>query len=315
MSPRPIILSRRSIPKSTSGPPGAPTFTGWDVSLRPAFTPTRTIVCTTQSQFNTAWANLQAGDKLDVQNVTFTGGQLGLLNKNLANWCEIHFTNCFFGNSAYQLNCVWINNCSKLRFYGGNLTNSAGNGFRVENSSDITWWGWYAHDLGGHGGIICGITSGCPRMDFRGEVTRNGGDLSLDPHAEKGTGLHGLYLGAGSYYVEGTFMVYAHDLPTGAGIEVGNFSRNMVIECDGRRLTKVATQQAGGACLMIWGGNLSNIVVPYVYGENVSRVTETSGLGAHPANSIIVEYGRSAGTIRLSPTYMVHAGVTYQDCT
>ena len=79
-----------------------------------------------------------------------------------------------------------------------------------------------------------------------------------------------------------------------------------MIEVDARRLTFQAQYQVAGNALQWWGNGIRNVRVPYVYGENLAgRVSETDGLydGSNPAGAITIEYGRSGGSIRLSPRY------------
>lgn len=302
-------------PPTVPNPPPTPAFSGWPDTARPAFTPSRTVTVATQAAFNTAWAALQPGDLINVNGATFTG-QVALLNKTLSGWAEVHFDGAtrFLGGGSKGLNAVWVKGLAKVRLYGGDLTNSTGNGFRVEDSDDFTWWGFNVHDVAGQCGLAFGIAKPADRLDLRGELSHCGNDLSLDPHAEKGTGLHGLYLAGGSYRTSGTFIISAHDLPTGAAIEIGPHMQNSVIEVDARRLTKVATQQVAGNALQFWGSDFRNIRVPYLYAEDlVGRAVETDALSTTNApGTIVVEYAR-ATRVRLTPAYPTHPAVTYLD--
>jgi hypothetical protein len=270
----------------------------------------RTVTATTRAELDAALAGLRDGDEVLVTAMD-VAGQLNVHDKRVSATVRFGSGVRFTGMGGYALNCVWIRNCAGLRLYGGDLSNPQGNGFKIEDS-DVLWHGWLAHDLGGHGGICQGLTKPC-RVDLSGVVVRNGMDLSLDPHAEKGTGLHGVYLGAGSFPVSGSVVVNVHDLPAGAGVEVGNHVRDMLLDVNAARLTKVATQQKAGAAIMLWGTDLANVRVRSVVADSVSRVVETDGLGTNPPGAIVVEYGRGTN-VRLSPSFAPHPAVSYLDC-
>jgi hypothetical protein len=293
-------------------------FTGWDPSLRPAFTPRRTITVTTRAAFDSAWANLQAGDKLVVSGVTFNG-QVNLWNRMLADWAEVHFADDvrFVGGGAHAYPAVSVADVSKVRLYGGDVTNRTGSGIRLEDANDITWWGFRVHDTAGTGVFAFGITKPADRLDMRGEVWNCGWDLSLDPHAEPGTGNHAVYLSGNGYRTSGTFIFKVHDQPAGAAVQVGPYLQDSTLEIDARRITFQATRQVAGNAVQWWGNGIRNVKVRYIYGEDLAgRVSETDGLydGSNPAGAIAIEYGRSAGNIRLSPRYAPDAAVQCLDC-
>lgn len=301
----------------TAPPPAGRQFTGWDASLRPAFTPTRTVNVTSRSAFNTAWANLQAGDKLNVSGFTFAG-QVNLWGRQLPGWAEIHFAPDvkFAGGTQKAYPAVSLADCRRVRFYGGDITNPDGAGVKLEQASDITWWDFKVHDTAGTGVFCFGINSTvAERNDLRGEIWNCGWDLSLDPHAEPGTGNHAMYLGGNRVRSTGTFIVKVHDQPAGAAIQIGDHVQDSVIEVDARRVTFRAVSQVAGNALQFWGDEIRNVRVPYVYGEDLAgRVSETDGMyGSNPAGQITVEYGRSQ-RVRLSPRYAADPSTVYLDC-
>jgi len=253
-----------------------------------------------------------------VSGITFTG-QVDLGHKRMADWAEVHFADDvkFVGGGQYGYYAVWIDDAAFIRFYGGDVTNPNGHSFRIEDSNDVLWWGFRSHDSAGGCGGAFGISKPADRLDLRGEIWNCGHDLNLDPHTEKGTGLHGFYLGGGNYRTSGTFMFKVHDQPVGAAVQVGPYTQDATLEIDARRITFQAQSQVAGNAVQWWGNGIRNVKVRYLYGETLGgRVSETDGLydGSNPAGAIAIEYGRSAGTIRLSPKYAPDASVQCLDC-
>jgi hypothetical protein len=264
-------------------------------------------VTTTPRGFFRAWWRLRAGDRVLVRGVTFAGN-VRLWNKPLAGWAEIHFASDvrFVGGGTHGYPAVSIANAGKVRLYGGDVTNPAGAGIRLEDSNDVTWWGFRVHDTAGTGVFAFGIDRPADRLDLRGEVWRCGTDMSLDPHQEKGTGNHAVYLSGNDYRTSGTFIFKVHDQPVGAAVSVGRYLQDSTLEVDARRITFQASIQVGGNAVQWWGDNLRNVRVRYLYGEDLAgRVSETDGVydASNPAGAVVIEYGRSAGTVRLVPKY------------
>ena len=292
-------------------PPAAPTYDTETAYSAPAFTANRVVDVYSQSAFNTAWSGIQPGDLISVHGVTFSG-EVTLANKNLAGWAEIHFDSAtkFVGVSTVQnVPAVWINNDSYIRFYGGDISDSAsggqaGPGILVYDSSYITWWGFVSHDVGRDGLDIFSVNKANSNLDFKGEVYHWGLNLAWDPHAEKGTGLHGANLGDSNYGMQDSrIALYAHDGAAGAGVEAGgasstDFFKNNTIYLWCQNLTMVALSQTGGNCLQFWGENVTGNVIKYLEAENLQgRPYETGGMysGQSLASNTIV-YGRAANT-------------------
>ena len=296
-------------------------FTGWPIAARPPFRPKRTIIVQTARGFYRAWWRLRAGDKVMVRGVVFSGN-VKLWDKELPAWAEIHFANDvrFLGGGTPGSYALSIGNVSKVRLYGGDVTNPNGHSFRIEDSSDVLWWGFRSHDSAGGCGGAFGITKPTDRLDIRGEMWNCGQDLSLDPHTlEPGTGLHGFYLGGGKYRTSGTFILKVHDQPAGAAVQIGPYTQDSTLEVDARRISFQARIQVAGNAVQWWGNGIRNVRVRYLYGEDLAgRVSDTEGLydGDNPPGAIVIEYGRSAGTIRLAPKYAPadDGSVQYLDC-
>jgi len=296
---------------TTGGSPAPPTYDSETSYAPPAFTATRTVDVSTQSAFNTAWTNIQPGDQINVHGVTFTG-EVTLANKQLAGWAQISFDSAtkFVGvSSAQNLPAVWINNDSHIRFYGGDISDSAsggqaGPGILVYDSDNITWWNFVSHDVGRDGLDIFSVNKPNSSLDFKGEVYHWGLNLAWDPHAEKGTGLHGANLGDSNYGMQDSrIALYAHDGAAGAGIEAGgasatDFFKNNTIYIKCQNLTMHAVSQTGGNCLQYWGENVTGNVIKYLEAENLQgRPYETGGMyTGQSLASDTIEYGRASNT-------------------
>jgi hypothetical protein len=261
-APRPRSTRSTTTPTPTTTASGAPapSWAGETAFAAPPFAPARTIVVSTAAAFWSAWSRIQPGDEIDVHGVAFSGE--AVFAKQLSGWAEVHFdaATTFTGLAGKNLPAVWIDASRHVRFYGGTITNPQGGaGVLVYDSADVSWWNFAIHDVGGSGLMVQGIRTANTNLDFKGEISHWGENPALDPHAEKGTGLHGALLADADYGVENSrFALFLHDGDAGAGLEAGGarstdvFAHNtLYLRC--RNLTMRATSQVGGNCVQLWG--------------------------------------------------------------
>lgn len=295
-------------PTTTTAPPSQ-TFASATSYAAPSFTPTQTVTVTSQSAFMSAWSSLQPGEQIDVQGVTFTG-EVVLANKNLSSWAEVHFDPAtkFVGvSSATNLPAVWVHDDSHVRFYGGDISDSAsggqaGNGILVYQSSYVSWWGFTIHDTGSTGLAVYPVSGPIDHLDLKGEISKWGLNLAWDPHAEKGTGLHGANLSDASYPLTSSrIALYVHDGAAGAGVEMGSPSAGatgnaLYLWC--QNLTMQATTQVAGNCLQVWGANVTGNDVKYLEAENLQgRPYDANGMNSGQSLATdTVDYGRASNT-------------------
>ena len=269
---------------------------------------------------------LQTGDVLDARNLTFTrssdGSTLELYNLPA---CTIDFRGSkavHTGNTLYPVVGHW--KCHKdSKIYGLEITGrDANNGIRTDDSAGL-WWGFKMYDCGGTGLMTVAADVNDGPYDFRGEIANCALRLDLDPHYEPGTGGHAAYIGGSADNLQGdtgTFVLYIHDQPYGAGIQLGSYVFDSTIVGWCERLNFPAQSQVAGNALQWWGGNLRNIRVPFIYGKDLQgRVSEVDGVYGGGAQNIVVEFGRGE-RVCLNPrlsneAYAVKPGFTYQDCT
>jgi len=272
---------------------------------RPRFRPKRTVNVHTARQFWRAWNQLRPGDEIDARGVTFSGE--AVFSKRLTDWAEVHFDGGtrFVGAPGEDKPAAWINGSQHIRFYGGNLTNPAGGpGITIYDSSYVTWWNFVVHATADTGLFVQGIHQPNSHLDLKGEISRWGLNLALDPHSEKGTGLHGANLADSPYGVsDSRFAFDLHDGATGAGVEAGGrfttdfFSHNtLYLRC--RNLTKVAIQFTAGNCAQLWGRNITRNDFRYIEAENLTGLPYETG-GMYEGESLktdTVSYGRAIHT-------------------
>jgi hypothetical protein len=277
----------------------------------PAWTPKRTTVCNGRAEFIAEYGAAIDGDRLDVPFGIFDR-QLNLSRRFTREGIEIRFGDAvtFQGDPTRDLNAVFVTG-TKHRIFGGNLSNPAGHGILFHASSDILWHGFNVSGVGGSCLRVFATGGNVERLDLVGEVTRCGGDLSLDPHVEKGSGLHPSYVGGGSDPTKGVgqsrFVIDSHDCPTGSN-QIGPFAFDNEFYIRARNLTFVAKQQTGGNAVQLFGSSGLNHV--WVEADNVAQVVRPNG----PLGPTDVWHGRGTN-VRLAPAYMPHPAVTYQDCT
>jgi hypothetical protein len=294
-------------------PPNLPPWYSATAFGVPPFKPVRVIDVYTKSAFWAAWNGIRPGDRIKVHNVVFTGESV--FAKQLPDWAEVNFdaTTTFIGAAGSNLPAVWIKSCRHIRFYGGHMTNpKGGSGVTIYDSSYFTWRGFGIHDTGNTGLFVQGIKTAVDHLDLKGVISRWGLNPGLDPHAEKGTGMHGANLADANYGVKDSrFALYLHDGAAGSGVEAGGakstdgFSNNtLYLWC--RNVTMQAKSQVAGNCAQLWGENDTGNTFAYLEAENLQgRPYDANGVyGGQSLATDSVAYGRSSNT-NLNP-YLSH---------
>jgi len=247
---------------------------------RPSFTPTRTVGVSNAAELQSALSGLQPGDLVKATSGFTVSGETIIKNR-LSAPAELDLTGVrFVYSGGSNLAAVYLNNAQNLYIFGGDLSTAGSGGTCLvdHGSQYVLWWGFYLHDCGGSG--FAAFTSGAAvdHDDFQGEITKVGQNLAWDPHLEKGTGEHGAILWDSNFsyaFTNNRFAFYAHDIPTGACVEVG--SPLVAAAAGGNVLyekcvnaTDVAAIQTGGNALQLWG-NTSNLGldVKYLEGTNL----------------------------------------------
>jgi hypothetical protein len=299
---------------STTPATGAP---AWPDTSEPSYTPTR--VATTVGEFNTILGSLRGGDVVEVKPMTI-GGEVMFTAKPSTS-VAIHFDSGvrFTGAPAgSSLPAVWIRG-SNLQLYGGEISNLGNDCVRVQAASADTsgvtnfrWWGAKIHDCAGTGFAVHGTSYPNSGLDIAAEIWRCGLNLSLDPHAEKGTGLHGAYLGGGTTGSSGRFMLDVHDQPAGAAVSIGANLQNSQLWVRAHRITFQAISQVAGNAVQLWGANNANVTVKDIEADTLAgRVVETDALDG--GSGLTVQYARGTN-VRLAP-YALGSYVTCVSCS
>lgn len=272
---------------------------------RPRFVATRKVIVHTAGAFWAAWESIRPGEEIDVRGVTFRGE--AVFDRKLAGWAEVHFGRgtTFTGTPGANLPAAWIHDSRNIRFYGGNLTNPrGGTGVTIYDSSYVTWWGFTIHDTANTGLLVQGIHAPDDHLDFKGQISRWGLNLALDPHSEKGTGLHGANLGDAVRGVRNSrFALDLHDSAVGSGVEAGGatgtdgFWHNTVyLRC--RNLSMRAVLLTAGNCLQVWGDNVVGNNFAFIEAQHIEgRPYDASGVfEGQSLASDRVHYGRAVRT-------------------
>lgn len=290
-------------PKRTAGKPVGHTWAAATNFHRPRFVAKRKVEVRTAAAFWRAWRSIRPHEEIDVKGVSFTGE--AVFEKRLPGWAEVHFDRgtTFAGTPHTNLPAVWINASRNIRFYGGSVSNPTGGaGVTVYDSSHVTWWGFAIHDTANTGLFVQGIRRANDHLDLKGEISHWGLNLALDPHREKGTGLHGANLADAVYGVrDSRFALYLHDSAVGSGVEAGGASstdrfenNTLYLRC--RNLTKRAVVLTAGNCLQVWGYNVTGNDFAYIEAEGLQgRPYEASGVFGSLASNRVA-YGRAVRT-------------------
>ena len=299
---------------------------------RPSFTPTRTIDVSSASELNSALAGLEPGDLVQATSsftVSNSSSDALVIKNRLSAPAEIDLTGVkIVYTGTQQVNGVWLNNASNLYIFGGDISTSDTGGvcLRDYGSQNVLWWGFTAHDCGASGFQAQAIGGPVDHDDFQGTIWKVGQNLAWDPHAEKGTGLHGANLWDANQtgnFTNNRFAFYAHDIPVGACVEFGNDQGSatgnvLYLKCV--NATDVAQTQTGGNALQIWGHtNTLGLDVKYLEGDNLQGFCLRLGISSgQTAKGVTIEYGRAANTNQ-NPRYAGQTpwdnqfGVVYQD--
>lgn len=297
---------------------------------RPAFTPTRTVDVSNAAELGAAISNLRPGDLVKAT-TRFTVRGITVIKNRLSSPAELDLSGVRFVYSGGENHpAVWLNNALNLYIYGGSLSTAGTGGTCLTDhgSQHVLWWGFYLHDCGGSGFAAFSTGASVDHNDFEGTITNVGQTLAWDPHSEKGTGVHGAILwdaNTNYAFTNNRFAFYAHDIPTGACVELGNdqyssqAGGNVLYEkCVNE--TEVATRQTGGNGLQLWGDtNSLRLDVKYLEVENAQgRALDSRGLNlGQTLAGVTVEYGRASRTNR-SPRYAgqspwdTYGGVVYK---
>ena len=292
----------------------------------PAFTPQRTVVVTTLTQFNTAIANLKAGDWVDVRGVQFTGG-LELRNVKPSGLALITFDAGCRMTRTNSHGAILIG-CTNLLMRGGDLTSTAFGGLYVSGCTDVTWYGWRAHDFARNGLLVSSADGDVVRCDLHGNIEDGPLDPAGDTNSPKGTGIHGAYVGA-SYTSnpsgkvrDSKFRLNVRHCKYGAAVQHGDsadgcefwvYVEDQGTGKDGSTFTSPA--DIVGAAFAPYTQNSSQVNrarVHYLIGRRLlGPMVEARFLG-NGSTGNVVEYARGYGVEQ--PAYQGSSSIVFQDC-
>jgi hypothetical protein len=290
---------------------------GWPDARTLAYTPNR--IAATPAGFAAIMATLRPGDVVEVKPMTITGEVS--FDQRLSAPASVYFDEGVRFTGALEGSnrpAIWLH-ASNLRLYGGDVSNVAQDCVRVQAGSadtsgpaNIRWWGLRIHDCAGTGFSVQGTYYPNTGLDIQADIWACGQNINLDPHAEKGTGLHGAYLGGGSTISSGRFVFYVHDQPTGAAVSIGANLQSSQLWVEASRITFQATSEVAGNAIQFWGDNNQNVTVMDVEANDLAgRVVETDGLLG--GSGLVIDHAR-ATQIRLAPEYALGSYVTCIDC-
>jgi hypothetical protein len=223
----------------------------------------------------------------------------------------------FTGGEA-GLPAVFVRGAGGWRIRGGTITNPAGGGILLYAlPGPFTWTGFRVRDTGDTCVSVLPVGGDVDRVTLQGVTGTARPDLALDPHGEKGTGIHAWNIGDadGGLVENSTFDADVVDQATGAAVQIDTSqigahvdvsarARHLGFPIPGTSWHGYARRQVAGNVIQLWGGTPPGTLdLRYVEGSGIEgRLVDTTGIaeGASLAN-VHVGVTRATGPILQSP--------------
>lgn len=223
-----------------------------------------------------------------------------------------------FTGARSNVPSVFVRGAGGWRIRGGTITNPGGGGILLYAlPGPFTWTGFRVRDTAGTCVSVLPVGGDIDRVVLQGVTGSSRPDLELDPHSEKGTGIHAWNIGdaEGGLVENSTFTADVVDQATGAGVQIdtSRIGGRVVVSARARRLGFAipgtswhgyATRQVAGNVVQLWGGTPPGILdLPLVEGGEIQgRLVDASGVseGASLAR-VRVGVARATGPILQSP--------------
>jgi hypothetical protein len=223
----------------------------------------------------------------------------------------------FTGGKA-GLPAVFVRGAGGWHLSGGTITNPDGGGILLYAlPGPFTWTGFRVHDTAGTCVSVLPVGGDIDRVHLQGVTGTARPDLALDPHSEKGTGIHAWNIGDadGGVIENSIFTADVLDQATGAAVqidtsrigghvEVSARARHLGFAIPGTTWHGYARRQVAGNVVQLWGGTPPGFLeLRYVQGNEIQgRLIDASGVseGADLAH-VTVGVVRATGPILESP--------------
>jgi hypothetical protein len=238
-------------------------------------------------------------------------------------------------NTMFKTNspaCIYGRNVGYLAWYGGDYNAPHGRGIDIVHADHLIMEDFYVHDCGDTGFTPYPGFGPISNCSFKGKLVNNGLDLSFDPHAEKGTGIHACNAADQTYdFVNNVLALDVSNQATGGALQLGapsakisNITIYMRVKNQGRAIPGwkgYATSQIAGNVIQLWGGGpFSNVICKYLEGDTcMGRMVEDNGIYStnHTGPQIKVEFARGRNMC-ISPVldknmYAKAKGIVYVD--
>lgn len=223
----------------------------------------------------------------------------------------------FIGGAGSAFPAVFVRGAGGWRISGGTISNAGGAGILVyAMPGPFTWTGFRVHDTAGDCVSVLPVGGNIDRLALQGVAGSASPDLELDPHSEKGTGIHAWNIADadGGLVENSTFAADVVDQATGAGVQIDTSqvanvtvsarARHVGFAIPGTSWQGYARRQVAGNVVQLWGGTPPGTLdLPYVEGADIQgRLVDTSGVrdGASLAR-VRVGVTRATGRILENP--------------
>jgi hypothetical protein len=173
-----------------------------------------------------------------------------------------------FSGGPDNLPAVFVRGAGGWHIRGGTITNPGGGGILLYAlPGPFTWTGFRVNDTAGTCVSVLPVDGNIDRVHLQGLTGSARPSLELDPHSEKGTGIHAWNIGdaEGGLVENSTFVADVVDQATGAGVQIDTSrigglvqvsarARRLGLPIPGTSWHGYARRQVAGNVVQLWGG-------------------------------------------------------------
>jgi hypothetical protein len=286
----------------------------------PLFSKGREHRVTSARAFTEAVEHARPGERIAVIGDVRIGGEFSGFDRVVPNpGVDVVFgPHVRFTGGRANLPSVFVRGAGGWRIWGGTITNPSGDGLLLYAlPGPFRWTGFHVRSTAGTCVSVLPVGGDIDRVDLQGVTGSARPDLELDPHSEKGTGIHAWNIGDadGGLVENSTFAADVVDQATGAGVQIdtSRIGGRVVVSAQARHLGFAipgttwhgyARRQIAGNVVQLWGGTPPGTLdLRSVEGDGIQgRLVDASGVSeGADLGRVHIGVARSIGPILESP--------------